>query len=359
MTTASRSRPASGLGARAARLRSPPGRRRDRGPVADDDVVLPGSRADAADARTTVDAAEITAAIDGSRPRGRREPLLAAAQPRRRAHVAARGRASIRGRVVLPPSRPPVATTPLRATSKPSSRPASPARCTRPSITAQPARARGPRVSPTRPPLHNFFDLDRAARRPRRDARASSASPPTTLVMLQPARAIERKNVPGGVRYVAAPAAPRCPTGRVRSGCPGPAEDGYEPNARPHHRTRHRAGHGRTAPRPSPTRTRRATLVVFPSTWEGFGNPIIESIGARRALRGVPVSRCSARSSRPACATFSTEQPDVLVRFLARTGRRRETYFDVNLRRARLSFSLADLPTAIEQAFSTHGWIAW
>ena len=53
---------------------------------------------------------------------------------------------------------------------------------------------------------------------------------------------------------------------------------------------------------------------------------------------------------------FSTEQPDVLVRFLAEPENRRETYFDVNLRRTRVSFSLAELPSAIEQAFRAHGW---
>ena len=53
---------------------------------------------------------------------------------------------------------------------------------------------------------------------------------------------------------------------------------------------------------------------------------------------------------------FSTEQPDVLVRFLAESEARRETYFDVNLRRARLSFALADLPGAIDQAFAAHRW---
>jgi len=56
---------------------------------------------------------------------------------------------------------------------------------------------------------------------------------------------------------------------------------------------------------------------------------------------------------------FSTEQPEVLVRFLAEPEVRRATYFDVNVRRTRVSFSLEDLPSAIEQAFATHGWVAW
>jgi hypothetical protein len=56
---------------------------------------------------------------------------------------------------------------------------------------------------------------------------------------------------------------------------------------------------------------------------------------------------------------FSTEQPDVVVRFLGEPATRRETYFDVNLRRARLSFALEDLPGTIDQTFGAHGWTAW
>ena len=85
---------------------------------------------------------------------------------------------------------------------------------------------------------------------------------------------------------------------------------------------------------------------------------MIESIAARRACAAFPypvLSEILAAGVR----CFSTEQPDVLVRFLAEPEARRETYFDVNLRRARISFSLAELPGAIEQAFATHGWIAW
>jgi hypothetical protein len=56
---------------------------------------------------------------------------------------------------------------------------------------------------------------------------------------------------------------------------------------------------------------------------------------------------------------FSTEQPDVVVRFLSEPDARRETYFEVNLRRAALSFALEDLPVTIEHTFGAHGWTAW
>ena len=61
-------------------------------------------------------------------------------------------------------------------------------------------------------------------------------------------------------------------------------------------------------------------------------------------MRRVPLSRCSSEILAAGVRCFSTEQPDVLVRFLAEPEPRRETYFDVNLRRARMSFALADLP---------------
>jgi glycosyltransferase involved in cell wall biosynthesis len=99
-------------------------------------------------------------------------------------------------------------------------------------------------------------------------------------------------------------------------------------------------------------------LVVFPSTWEGFGNPVIESIAARRASVVFPYP-VLAEILAAGVRCFSTELPDVLVRFLAEPEARRETYFDVNLRRARVSFSLDELPGTIEHAFARHGWTSW
>jgi hypothetical protein len=82
---------------------------------------------------------------------------------------------------------------------------------------------------------------------------------------------------------------------------------------------------------------------------------VIEAIAARRACAAFPYP-VLAEIVAAGVRCFSTELPDVIVRFLAESEQRRETYFDVNLRRARLSFSLADLPAAIDQAFTAHGW---
>ena len=56
---------------------------------------------------------------------------------------------------------------------------------------------------------------------------------------------------------------------------------------------------------------------------------------------------------------FSTQQPDAVTKFLAEQPAVRERYFDANISRARVSFSLVDLPAAIEETFAAHGWIAW
>ena len=200
--------------------------------------------------------------------------------------------------------------------------------------------------------VHNFFDLDPAPG-DRAATRAQFGFADDELVVLQPSRAIERKNVPGAVRF-AAYLARRMPDRPVHLWIAGPAEDGY---ADTFARIVERSDVPVTIGRADQVANAYAAcdVVVFPSTWEGFGNPVIESIAARRACAAFPypvLSEIVAAGVR----CFSTEEPDVVVRFLAETEQRRETYFDVNLRRARLSYSLTDLPVAIEHAFNAHGW---
>jgi glycosyltransferase involved in cell wall biosynthesis len=203
--------------------------------------------------------------------------------------------------------------------------------------------------------IHNFFDLDPAPG-DRDTTRAQFGFDADAFVMLQPSRAIERKNVPGAVR-VASHLARIMANRSVHLWISGPAEDGYADTLA------RIIDHS-----PVPVTLGRATsvadayaasdLVVFPSTWEGFGNPVIEAIAARRACAAFPypvLSEILAAGVR----CFSTEQPEVLVRFLAEPEARRETYFDVNLRRAHVSFSLDQLPGTIEHAFSEHGWVSW
>jgi glycosyltransferase involved in cell wall biosynthesis len=202
--------------------------------------------------------------------------------------------------------------------------------------------------------IHNFFDLDPDPG-DRARTREEFGFPGDAFVVLQPSRAIERKNVPGAVRF--ATQITRMIDQPVHLWVAGPAEDGYGETLR---RIIERAEVPVTLGRAARVADAYAAgdLVVFPSTWEGFGNPVIESIAARRACAAFPYP-VLAEILAAGVRCFSTEQPDVVARFLREPDPRRETYFDVNLRRARLSFSLADLPATIEQTFSAHGWTAW
>ena len=123
--------------------------------------------------------------------------------------------------------------------------------------------------------MHNYFDLD-AAPGDRDATRAQFGFGDDELVVLQPSRAIERKNVPGAVRF-ASYIARREPDRPVHLWVAGPAEEGYADTlARIIERSDVPVSVGRAA------RVADAyaacDVVVFPSTWEGFGNPVIDWI---------------------------------------------------------------------------------
>jgi glycosyltransferase involved in cell wall biosynthesis len=200
--------------------------------------------------------------------------------------------------------------------------------------------------------LQNRFDLD-APTGDREATRAAFGFGADDLVVFQPSRAIERKNVPGGVRF-STDLARAFPDRAVRYWLSGPAEDGYGPVLeRIVERSAVPVTLGR-APRPDDAYA-ASDVVVLPSTWEGFGNPTIESIAARRPLAAFayPVlTEIRATGLR----FFSTDDVATLARFLREPADVRERFHEVNLHRARLSYSLADLPAAIEQALAAHGW---
>jgi glycosyltransferase involved in cell wall biosynthesis len=203
--------------------------------------------------------------------------------------------------------------------------------------------------------IHNYFDLDpppgdRVTTRKRFEFQDKE------LVLFQPARAIERKNVPGGLRF-ARRLHDLAPELELRYWLSGPAEDGYA------------ATLGRILERaPLPVTLGRtddandayaaADLVVFPSTWEGFGNPVVESIAHRRPCATFPYP-VLAELHATGIRTFSTERPETIVKFLTDTDEQREQYYDVNVHRARISFDIEQLPAAIDEAFSNHGWLSW
>jgi mannosylglucosylglycerate synthase len=200
--------------------------------------------------------------------------------------------------------------------------------------------------------ITNAFDLD-APEGDRAETRRSLAFDDDEIVVLQPARAIPRKNVPAALHFTEALAdlvAPR----RVRFWLTGPAEDGYEDTLAEllaAARVPHTLGLG-----PSPSDAYAAAdIVVFPSTVEGFGNPVIESVVARRPLvvGHYPVlDEILAHGFE----LFSVDEPEAAAKWLADPDR---GLLERNLVRAREHYALSDLPAKIDAAFRAHGWTAW
>jgi len=179
--------------------------------------------------------------------------------------------------------------------------------------------------------LMNSFDCepplgDRAR------ARAILATPDERLVLL-PTRAIARKNLEGALQL--------CSALGASLWILGPAEDGYEPELERlleattvtvyRGLDQHLSVHDAYA---------AADLVVMPSTWEGFGNPVLESVTHRRplALNPYPVAR-----EIMAFGFKFFELTDVrsIDQFLSRPD---EGLYEHNLGVARKNFNVDDLP---------------
>jgi mannosylglucosylglycerate synthase len=200
--------------------------------------------------------------------------------------------------------------------------------------------------------MRNAFDLD-PPRGDRSGTRAMFGFADDDLVLLQPTRAIPRKNVPAAIDF-AAELARRRPDRRVRLWITGPAEDGYDDVfARLIAEAPVPVTVGR-APS-APDAYAAADLVVFPSTWEGFGNPVIESIAHRRAiavgnypvldeLRAFGVHLLSVEDVGAAEAWLDDPDPSVLAR---------------NVELVRPHCSLADLPRRLNTVLAEAGWTQW
>lgn len=128
------------------------------------------------------------------------------------------------------------------------------------------------------------------ARIPRRGNRAAGRAAvgvePQQRLLLQPTRAIPRKNIAAGLALAEALGAVYWLTGA--------AEDGYGPQlAELLSRARCPVRRGLPAPLRMADAYAAADAVVLPSTWEGFGMPLIESALAGRplAVNDYPVAR--------------------------------------------------------------------
>ena len=127
--------------------------------------------------------------------------------------------------------------------------------------------------------VRNAFAIDAPAG-DRAATRAALELKPDALLLVQPTRAIARKNIPGAVALAEA-------LGAIYW-LVGPAEEGYDEElaaivASSSVPVIH--GPGGTAARDEVAHAYAAAdVIVLPSSWEGFGNPVVESAIHRRPL---------------------------------------------------------------------------
>lgn len=200
--------------------------------------------------------------------------------------------------------------------------------------------------------VRNAFDVDASPGERHRTRKAFDFAS-ADLVVLQPTRAIPRKNVPAGLGFATA-LAHELPERAVRYWLTGPAEDGYGPDLEA-------VLAGATVPVTVGRADRSADayaaadVIVFPSTWEGFGNPVVESVIARRPIA---VGRYPVLDELVALGfeLFSAYEPAGVAAWIAAPDLSR---LDANLAVARRHFSLGELPARLEAAFATVGWSRW
>lgn len=199
--------------------------------------------------------------------------------------------------------------------------------------------------------IRNSFDLD-PPRGDRETTRAEFGFGADDVVLLQPSRAIPRKNVPAAIEFAArlAEQEPR----PVKLWITGPAENGYDIVFRQ-----------LLAESSIPITVglaasvadayAAADLVVYPSTWEGFGNPVIESIAHRRpiAVGSYPVLD-ELRAF--GVELLSVDEPDTARDWLHHP---RIDVLEANVERVRPHCSIDELPKRLSAAFARVGWNRW
>jgi mannosylglucosylglycerate synthase len=168
------------------------------------------------------------------------------------------------------------------------------------------------------------------------------------LLLLQPTRAIARKNVPGGLRLAEALGATYWLS--------GPAEDGYGPQLeRVLAAARCEVRRGMPPELDMGDAYEAADAVAYPSTWEGFGLPLIESALYRRP---VAVGRFPIADELAAFGFrwFPADDPGPLRAFLERPDR---DLLDHNELVARRHFSLDALTGRLAEVLQQAGWDLW
>jgi mannosylglucosylglycerate synthase len=164
-------------------------------------------------------------------------------------------------------------------------------------------------------------------------------------LLLQPTRAIARKNVPAGLALAGAVGADFWLT--------GPVEEGYGPELE-----RLLAAAGCRVHRRLPAGLTMddayaaSDAVVFPSTWEGFGAPVVEASLHRRAL-AVGDYPVAAELAGFGLRWFPVDDPEPLRAFLADPD---QALLDRNRAVALRHFSLDALTRQLGELLRAAGW---
>jgi mannosylglucosylglycerate synthase len=179
----------------------------------------------------------------------------------------------------------------------------------------------------------------------RSEARSRLGVAPGRWLLLQPTRAIPRKNVPAGLAMAEALAADYWLT--------GPAEDGYAAELERLLATTTATVHRRIPDGLTMDDAYAACdAVVFPSTWEGFGAPLIEASLHRRplAVGDYPVA---AELAAFGFRWFPADNPTPLKAFLDRPD---PALLAANHAVARRHFSLDALTRQLAALLDSAGW---
>ena len=190
--------------------------------------------------------------------------------------------------------------------------------------------------------IYNSFDTDPPPGDRDRTRAALDLGPGERLV-LQPTRALPRKGVATGLELTAA-------IGDAVYWLLGPAEDGYGPELE-------RLLATSTVPiRRGPVAGTTVAdayaacdVVALPSTWEGFGNPTVESATYRRPLAVGPYP-VAAELARFGFEWFEVAEPSALAAWLDHP---QLGLLDRNLAVARRFFDVADLPGRLARVLAT------